>query len=648
MSGVLKLSGPIKVGNLDSDPANPEDGYVYFNATTGDYRIYENGAFRVISAEELAKLGTLNPSPTNYSPTSATYAGHLEGIDNALGNTASDAADVTYTPAVLTDWNGDADPGNADAALDQLAERVDDNEIAIATKADQSVVAEIDQNVDDLISLTGVPENSTDLGTFSGDVITDSSTIKTALQELETELVETRQNTDDLVTLSGVAENSTDLGAFTGSIITDNSDIKTAFQELETEVETKAADADVVKKDGSVAFEADQSMGGNKLTNLAEPTTGSDAATKSYVDSSLEGLKPKEAVRVATDAAGTLASDFENGDTVDGVTLSTGDRILIKNQVSAEENGIYTVNASGAPTRATDFDSLTPIDEINGAYVSVQEGTSNAGKVYVQTGTVSTIDTDPINFVFFNSSSALVGGDGIAISGSNISVDHSGQGLAFNGSSQLDIELDGATLSKSATGIRVAVQTANRALISDASGNLTSSPVTSTEVGHLSGVTSAIQTQLDAKLENIVEDTTPELGGNLNTAGNAILHDGDGIKRGNAGSPSNLIEEEYIDEISLAGSQTDTVISALTFAHASFEGLEMVYKIKEATSGDVRIGTVRVVTNGTDVVLNDIATETNDTGITFSAVVNGSNINIRYSSGVNGATMRADVKRIRA
>ena len=646
MSNVLKISGPIKVGGLASDPSNPEEGYIYFNTTTGNFRLYENGAFRVVSAEELAKLGTLNASPTSYTPTGATYAGHLEGIDSALGSVSSDASGTTYTPGVLTDWDGDADPGNVDGALDQLAERVDDNEIAIAAKAEQSVVTEIDQNVDDLVTLSGVAENATDLGTFTGDIISDNTTQKTALQELETELVETRQNTDDLVTLSGVAENATDLGTFTGSTIPDSSTKKAALQALETEVETKAADADVVKRDGSAAFTADQSMGGNKLTNLAEPTSGSDAATKAYVDSNLEGLRPKGAVRVATTAAGTLSSDFENGDTIDGVTLATNDRILIKDQADASENGIYIVNASGAPTRSTDFVEVTPIDEINGAYVAVQEGTDNSGIVYVQSGgTVSTVGTDDINFVFFNSNSALVGGDGIQISGSNVAVDHDGEGLDFNGSNQLALELDGSTLSKTASGLRVAAQTANRALQSDGSGNLEASAVTSTELGYVSGVTSAIQTQIDGKMSDLVDDTTPQLGGDLDTNSNAILGD---VKRGNTATPSNLVEEMYIDEIALSASQTDTVIAALTFAHASFEGMEIVYKIKEATSNDVRIGTMRIATNGTDVVLNDVATETNDTGVTFSAVVNGSNINIRYSSGANGATMRADVKKIRA
>lgn len=220
-------------------------------------------------------------------------------------------------------------------------------------------------------------------------------------------------------------------------------------------LDLKANDADVIKKDGSVAFTGDQSMGGNQITSLGAPSAASDAATKQYVDNVAEGLKPKAAVRVASTANGALATAFENGDTVDGVVLATGNRILLKDQTAAEENGIYVVQASGAPVRSTDFDSLSPIDEINGAIVAVQEGTANAGKIFVQTGVVTTIGTDPINFVFFNSSSSIVGADGITVSGNNVSVDHDGEGLTFV-ATQLALELDGSTLSKSSSGLKVA------------------------------------------------------------------------------------------------------------------------------------------------------------------------------------------------
>ena len=112
------------------------------------------------------------------------------------------------------------------------------------------------------------------------------------------------------------------------------------------------------KADGTRAFTGDQSMGGNQLTNVGAPSAATDAATKGYVDAVAEGLKPKAAVRVATLVAGTLATSFEDGDTIDGVLLATGDRILIKDQAAPAENGIYVVQATGAPVRASDFDFL--------------------------------------------------------------------------------------------------------------------------------------------------------------------------------------------------------------------------------------------------------------------------------------------------
>lgn len=109
-------------------------------------------------------------------------------------------------------------------------------------------------------------------------------------------------------------------------------------------------------------------------------------ASTAYVDAAVaamaEGRAWKQPVRVATTANGTLATAFDNGETVDGVVIATGDRILIKDQSSATENGIYVVAASGAPTRATDADAGS---ELVNASVFVSEGTANADKQFVCT-----------------------------------------------------------------------------------------------------------------------------------------------------------------------------------------------------------------------------------------------------------------------
>ena len=163
----------------------------------------------------------------------------------------------------------------------------------------------------------------------------------------------------------------------------DNSKIQ-AGAGIET---SKLADgANFTKKDGSVAFTGNQSMGGNLITNLSTPSAGTDAANKNYVDTAISGLNSlfdaKGSVKLATSTAGTLATSFANGQTVDGVVLATNDRILIKNQASQAENGIYVVNASGTPTRATDMDAWA---EVPGAFVAVEEGTTNVDTIWLCT-----------------------------------------------------------------------------------------------------------------------------------------------------------------------------------------------------------------------------------------------------------------------
>jgi hypothetical protein len=130
------------------------------------------------------------------------------------------------------------------------------------------------------------------------------------------------------------------------------------------------------------AAAADVSHGGFKITNLGAPSAGTDGANKDYVDNISAGVSWKDGVRAATTVNGTLASAFQNAAVIDGVTLATGNRILLKNQTAPAENGIYTVNASGAPTRALDADAAA---EIEAAAVFVNEGTTQADTAWVMT-----------------------------------------------------------------------------------------------------------------------------------------------------------------------------------------------------------------------------------------------------------------------
>lgn len=162
------------------------------------------------------------------------------------------------------------------------------------------------------------------------------------------------------------------------------------------------------------------SAGGQKITNLGTPTAGADAATKQYVDDAVAGLSWKDEVKVATTANVSLATDLGVGKNIDGVALVAGDRVLVKNQTAAAENGIYVVPASGAAKRAEDANTGA---EISGATVFVSQGTTNSGQRFVcNTPGAITLGTTAITFVAFGGGSSYTAGHGLALSGNTFSV----------------------------------------------------------------------------------------------------------------------------------------------------------------------------------------------------------------------------------
>jgi hypothetical protein len=160
-------------------------------------------------------------------------------------------------------------------------------------------------------------------------------------------------------------------------------------------------------------------------TTLAgDPASALQAATKQYVDAMVAGQRVKDSVRVATTAAGTLATSFENGDSIDGVTLATGDRILIKDQSSGSENGVYIVAASGAPTRATDFDGNSSTGEVvPGATFWVNEGTTNGDTAWTLTnnGTI-TVGSTALTFTQSSGLGQVTAGAGLTKSGNTLTI----------------------------------------------------------------------------------------------------------------------------------------------------------------------------------------------------------------------------------
>lgn len=156
-------------------------------------------------------------------------------------------------------------------------------------------------------------------------------------------------------------------------------------------------------------------LSNQKITNLADPTSAQDAATKAYVDATAQGLDPKASARAASTGNLTLSGT----QTVDGVSLSVDDRVLVKNQTNPEENGVYLVKSS-AWTRSADADAW---GELVSAFVFVEEGSTNADNGYLCTvDGGGTLGSTAVTWVQFSGAGQITAGDGLTKTGNTLDV----------------------------------------------------------------------------------------------------------------------------------------------------------------------------------------------------------------------------------
>ena len=168
--------------------------------------------------------------------------------------------------------------------------------------------------------------------------------------------------------------------------------------------------------DQMTAPTASVSLNSQKITNLATPTADGDAATKAYVDATKQGLDVKESVRAATTGNITLSA----AQTIDGVAVVAGERVLVKDQSTASGNGIYVV-AAGAWSRATDADTSAKVTA--GMFTFVAEGTVNADSGWVlTTNDVITLNTTSLTFTQFSGAGQIVAGSGLTKTGNTLDV----------------------------------------------------------------------------------------------------------------------------------------------------------------------------------------------------------------------------------
>ena len=462
---------------LNTDGSYTADGSSNFITTATSLK----NADSLLDAQIKVNADAITAEATSRASADSANATSIGNVQSELDATQSGAglgADGAYSAnGSATYISGASSLSNADDLLD-------------------SAVAAVQSEVDATQTGAGLNTDGSYTANGSTNYLASATSLKSADEALDAQIKSVADSVSGSITtgISGLqaevdaVENAVGLAAdgtfvsYSGTNYLDSTtSMKTADEALDSAIKSVSDVADAAVEKAGDTMAGTLNMSSNRITNLPSPSDDADAATKGYVDATASGLDVKASVRATTTANVNLSSALANGSVVDGVTLSSGDRVLVKDQTDASENGIYVVQASGAAVRATDFDSNSEVT--SGAFTFVEEGTVNAnnGFVLVTDGAVNVGSTN-MAFEQFSGAGQIEAGAGIKKNGNELFLSFgagvvelpsdeigldlasdSGMMLSVDGSTAstdtaatLQLKLDGNTLTKNSNGVRVA------------------------------------------------------------------------------------------------------------------------------------------------------------------------------------------------